>query len=99
MRVPKLTEEEIQQHLPKLPGWTRQGEFIHRTYEFPDFSHAMDFINQVAEAAESVNHHPNINIQYNKVMLSLTTHDSDGLTQNDINLAAVCDDFADAMPT
>ena len=98
MRVPKLTEEEIQQHLPNLPGWNRQGEQIAKTYEFKDFSHALDFVNQVAETAEAVQHHPNIDIRYSKVMLTLTTHDSGGLTLNDINLAAACDDFADAVP-
>ncbi len=98
MRVPKLTEDELLSHLPKLPGWTRQGGIIHKTYEFPDFSHAMDFVNQVAEAAESVNHHPDIDIRYSKVTLSLSTHDSGGLTQKDMELAAVCDDFADAVP-
>jgi len=98
MRVPKLTEHEIEEHLPKLPGWNRHGEALGKTYTFKDFSHAMDFVNQVAETAESVQHHPDIHIRYNKVSLSLTTHDSGGLTQSDINLAAACDDFADAVP-
>lgn len=98
MRVPKLTEDEIAQHLPKLPGWTRQGEAITKTYQFGGFSEAMDFVNQVAGTAEAVNHHPDILIRFNKVTLMLTTHDSGGLTQNDISLAAACDDFADAVP-
>ncbi len=98
MRVPKLTEDEIQQHLPKLPGWTRQGETISKTYQFKDFSHALDFVNQVGQTAEAVQHHPDIDIRYSKVTLALTTHDSGGLTQKDINLAAACDDFADAVP-
>lgn len=95
---PKLTEDEIAQHLPKLPGWTREDEAIAKTYQFKDFTHAMDFVNQVGEAAESVNHHPDIDIRYAKVTLRLTTHDSGGLTQNDVSLAAACDDFADAVP-
>ena len=98
MRVPKLTEDEIAPHLAKLPGWTRAGEAIAKTYQFKDFSHAMDFVNQVGQAAESVNHHPDIDIRYSKVTLTLTTHDSGGLTQNDVSLAAACDDFADAVP-
>ena len=98
MRVPKLTEDQLAQHLPNLPGWTRQADVLHKTYTFKDFGHAMDFVNQVGEAAESVNHHPDIDIRYSKVTLSLTTHDSGGLTQNDVSLAAACDDFADAVP-
>ena len=98
MRVPKLTDDEIQQHLPKLPGWNRQGEAISKTYTFKDFGHALDFVNQVGRTAEAIQHHPDIDIRYGKVTLTLTTHDSGGLTQSDINLAATCDDFADAVP-
>jgi len=98
MRVPKLSEAELEQHLPHLPGWVRNGEAITKTYEFSNFSKAMDFVNQLAETAESVQHHPDIDIRYNKVTLLLTTHDSGGLTQNDISLAAACDDFSDAIP-
>jgi 4a-hydroxytetrahydrobiopterin dehydratase len=97
MRVAQLSEDEITDHLQRLPGWTRQGEAITKTYAFADFSRAMDFVNQVAETAESVNHHPDIDIRYHKVTLSLTTHDSGGLTRNDVSLAAACDDFADAV--
>lgn len=97
MSVPTLTEDEIVSHLANLPGWTRQGEALTKTYQFADFSHAMNFVNQAAETAESVNHHPDIDIRYDKVSLTLTTHDSGGLTLNDIDLAAACDDFADAV--
>jgi len=97
MRVPKLSEEEIHQHLAKLPGWSREGEALSKTYQFQDFGHALGFVNQVAETAESVNHHPDILIRYNKVTLRLTTHDSGGLTHNDVDLAAASDDFADGI--
>ena len=69
-----------------------------KNYEFKDFNHAMDFVNQVAQTAESIHHHPDIDIRYNKVALALTTHDSGGVTMNDVRLAAACDDFADAVP-
>ena len=97
MRMPKLTETELTAHLPKLPNWTRTGETIAKTYHFADFTQAMQFVNQVAETAEDVNHHPDMDIRYNKVTLALTTHDSGGLTQNDMDLAAVCDDLADGI--
>jgi 4a-hydroxytetrahydrobiopterin dehydratase len=57
----------------------------------------MEFVNQVAEEAESVNHHPDIDIRYNKVTLALTTHDSGGITQNDVDLAVAADQVADAV--
>ena len=94
MRAPKLSEDEIAEHLQRLPGWTRQGEAITKTYAFADFSHAMSFVNQVAETAEDVQHHPDMDIRYGRVTLALTTHDSGGLTLNDVDLAAACDDFA-----
>lgn len=97
MRVPKLSEDEITEHLAKLPGWTHAGESITKTYQFKDFSHALGFVNQVGETADSVNHHPDIDIRYNKVTLTLTTHDSGGLTRNDVDLAAASDDFADGI--
>ena len=97
MRVPKLSEEEIHQHLAKLPGWSREGEAISKTYQFKDFSHALGFVNQVAETAEDVHHHPDILIRGNRVTLRLTTHDSGGLTLNDVDLAAASDDFADGI--
>ena len=97
MRVPKLSEEEIYQHMAKLPGWNREGEALSRIFQFKDFSHALGFVNQVAETSEAVNHHPDILIRYNKVTLRLTTHDSGGLTLNDIDLAAASDDFADTI--
>lgn len=97
MRMPTLSDEEIQQHLDKLPNWARLGETLTRQFEFTDFSHAMEFVNQVAEEAESVNHHPDIDIRYNKVTLTLTTHDSGGITQNDVDLAVAADQVADAV--
>lgn len=97
MRMPKLSDGELQQHLDKLPGWSRQGEALTRQFPFKDFTHAMQFVNQIAEEAESVNHHPDIDIRFNKVTLSLTTHDSGGVTQNDVNLAVAADQVSDAV--
>jgi 4a-hydroxytetrahydrobiopterin dehydratase len=97
MAVPKLSDDDIQQHLSRLPGWTRSGDEITKQYRFADFTHAMQFVNHVAEEAESVNHHPDIDIRYDKVTLTLSTHDSGGVTQKDINLAAASDEAADAI--
>jgi len=82
-----LTDSEIQQALGRLPGWTRSGIAIQRVFEFPNFKAAMAFVNKVAEAAEQANHHPDIDIRYNKVMMSLVSHDSGGITKRDIGMA------------
>ncbi|MGI4790712.1 MAG: 4a-hydroxytetrahydrobiopterin dehydratase [Janthinobacterium lividum] len=97
MRLPLLTENEITDHLEKLPGWMLEDGTISKTYHFAGFMKAMEFVNQVAEAAEDVNHHPDIDIRFGKVTLALTTHDSSGLTLNDMDLAAASDDLADGV--
>jgi 4a-hydroxytetrahydrobiopterin dehydratase len=82
-----LTSPEILTALQSLPGWKLKRNAIERAYEFSDFVQAMGFVNRLAEAAEAVNHHPDITINYNKVKLSLTSHDAGGVTQRDIRMA------------
>jgi 4a-hydroxytetrahydrobiopterin dehydratase len=82
-----LTDAEIQQALGRLSGWQRNGIAIQRVFQFPDFKAAMQFVNKVAEAAELVNHHPDIDIRYNKVTTALVSHDSGGITQRDVRMA------------
>ena len=80
----------------RLDDWQAQGDAITRTFQLRDFARAIDFVNAVAEMAEDVQHHPDIDIRYNKVTITLTTHSAGGLTRNDIELAAGIDDIADA---
>lgn len=82
-----LSESEVEQALARLPGWGRAGIAIQRTFQFPDFVAAIEFVNRVAEAAEQANHHPDIDIRYNKVVLALVSHDSGGITQRDVSMA------------
>ncbi len=82
-----LTDSEIQQALGRLPGWQRNGMAIQRVFQFPDFKAAMEFVNKVADAAEQANHHPDIDIRYNKVTMLLVSHDSGGVTQRDVSMA------------
>jgi 4a-hydroxytetrahydrobiopterin dehydratase len=82
-----LTESEIEGHLARVPGWERRGREITRTWAFADFERSMAFVNRVAELAEAMNHHPDIDIRYSKVTLTLTTHDAGGLTARDFALA------------
>lgn len=87
----RLSEEEIQAAMPRVPGWERRGDAIVRSYKFADFKGAMGFVNRVAELAEKANHHPDILIQYSKVTLTLSTHSAGGLTDKDFELAAQID--------
>src|SRR6266404_1691155 len=91
MKTEKLNQQEIAARLQGLNEWQLQGEEIVRTFQFKDFVGSMKFVNKVAEIAEAAQHHPNITINWNKVTLSLTTHDSGGLTKNDFDLAAKID--------
>ena len=82
-----LDTDQITQELRSLPGWKLAGKAIERRYEFTDFSDAMVFVNKVGELAEAANHHPDIDIRYNKVLLSLMSHDSGGVTRRDVKMA------------
>lgn len=82
-----LSETEINQKIETLPGWTTDGKEISRTFEFVDFVAAVDFVNRLVEPAESVQHHPDLAISYNKVTVNLTSHDAGGLTAQDFALA------------
>lgn len=90
----QLTPAEIKTRLAAVPHWTRVRRALRRTFEFPDFVAAMKFVNAVARAAEKAGHHPDIEIRWNRVTLSLTTHDAGGLTDRDFELARRCDRLA-----
>ncbi|HUS18055.1 MAG TPA: 4a-hydroxytetrahydrobiopterin dehydratase [Terriglobales bacterium] len=85
--MPILSEAEIRDELKQLPGWSVAGQAIERRYEFSDFAAAMGFVNRVAELAEASDHHPDIDIRYNKVVLALISHDSGGVTTRDVKMA------------
>jgi 4a-hydroxytetrahydrobiopterin dehydratase len=90
----KLDEARIVLSLSALPQWQRRGQHIARTYAFADFVAAMKFVNAVADLAEQAQHHPDLDIRWNRVTLTLTTHDAGGLTQLDFDLARQCDALA-----
>ena len=89
-----LTETEINQQIQSLPDWTREGDVISRTFEFKDFVAAIAFVNKLVEPAEAAGHHPDLEISYNRVKVSLTTHDAGGLTQQDFDLAKTISQLA-----
>ncbi|HEV8625135.1 MAG TPA: 4a-hydroxytetrahydrobiopterin dehydratase [Acidimicrobiia bacterium] len=89
-----MSDTEVKDGLADLPGWELAGSEIVKEYKFADFAAAMAFVNQVAEAAEAANHHPDIDIRWNKVRLALSTHSEGGLTKNDFALAAQIESLA-----
>ena len=90
-----LKSEDIKDWMKKLPEWDLEKKYIERTFEFDDFTDAIDFVNAVAEVAEEEEHHPDIDIRFNKVRLVLTTHSKGGLTDLDFGLAERIDTLSE----
>ncbi|BFI76318.1 4a-hydroxytetrahydrobiopterin dehydratase [Sulfurisphaera ohwakuensis] len=89
----KLTEKEISEELNKMKGWSLKGNVIEKTFLFHDFKEAVNFLNKVQPIADSMNHHPDVCIYYNKVIVQLTTHDAGGITDLDVELAKKIDEL------
>lgn len=88
-----LAENEIARHLREASLWKREGHEIRRVFAFPSFADSIRFVNQIAAYADEVDHHPDILVQYNKVTLTLSTHDAGGLTEKDFAAAAKADEL------
>lgn len=87
--VQLLSETEIRDRAAQLNGWEVVGSKLQASRKFKDFIEAIAFVNQLVEPAEAAGHHPDISISYNKVNITLTTHDAGGLTQKDFELAQI----------
>jgi 4a-hydroxytetrahydrobiopterin dehydratase len=87
----RLSEDKVRERLAGLAGWERIGDAILKQYAFGGFTPAMAFVNRVAALAEELDHHPDILIEYDRVTLTLTSHDAGGLTERDFRLAARVD--------
>ena len=83
----RLTDAQIEEALGGLEGWTRAGDAIQRSFEFDDFVTAFGFMTSCAIVAQAMNHHPEWSNVYNRVEVTLSTHDAGGLTQLDVDLA------------
>ncbi|MFO1487091.1 MAG: 4a-hydroxytetrahydrobiopterin dehydratase [Verrucomicrobiota bacterium] len=79
----KLKAAQVKTALTGVPEWKKKGSTITRHFQFKDFPAAIRFVNATARLAEKVQHHPDIDIRWNKVTLTLTTHDAGGLTEKD----------------
>ncbi|MEM7338624.1 MAG: 4a-hydroxytetrahydrobiopterin dehydratase [Actinomycetota bacterium] len=89
MAPERLTDADVTAALATLPDWQRDGDLIRARFRFPDFAAAFGFMSEVAIHAERLNHHPEWSNVYNRVTIELTTHDADGLTNYDTDLAAI----------
>jgi 4a-hydroxytetrahydrobiopterin dehydratase len=90
----KLSEDEIRQRLGSLEGWSVATGKLHREYRFADFIHAFGFMATAAIAIEKMNHHPEWSNVWNRVTVDLTTHDAGGITERDVELAALLERLA-----
>jgi 4a-hydroxytetrahydrobiopterin dehydratase len=79
------TKKSDEHLLPE--GWVKEGTTLKKVFVFPDFKRSIEFVNRIAELAEREEHHPNIGIFYNKVILTLSTHEAGGLTERDYGMA------------
>lgn len=86
-----MNESIINKQLELLTNWSFVDNVIEKNYSFENFAEALAFINKVGAIAEKINHHPELFNVYNKVKLRLTTHDANGVTQKDFDLAAAVD--------
>lgn len=89
-----LSSAAIQSQLNQLNGWKLAGDVITTVKTFNGFPEAIAFVNKLIDPAEAAGHHPDLEISYNKVTISLTTHDAGGLTQKDFDLATQIDQLA-----
>jgi 4a-hydroxytetrahydrobiopterin dehydratase len=92
--VTKLPDAEVTDGLRALPDWQREGDVIVRDLQFDSFLNAIAFVNAVAERAEAADHHPDLDIRYNRVRVALSTHSAGGITAKDLDLAREVDGCA-----
>ena len=90
----KLDETALREALAELEGWSLEAGKLHREYHFPDFVTAFGFMSSVALVAEAMNHHPEWQNVYNRVVVDLVTHDASGITKKDLALAKRMDALA-----
>ena len=85
----RLLESDIEEELKKLTGWSVKNNKLHKEFQFNNFNQAFGFMTRAAMEIEKMNHHPEWFNVYNRITVDLTTHDADGITNNDVNLARI----------
>lgn len=94
----KLTDDQIAARLPKLQGWTRQGNALTRTFAFRSYADAVAFVVRLAFDAEAADHHPDVAWSYRKVTVTWSTHSDGGITDKDFEGATAADRIAASTP-
>lgn len=89
-----LSDSEIEARLAEHPGWERAGDAIAKTFERGDFVGSVRFVESLVNPAEAMNHHPDLEISWDKVTVSIATHSEGGITAADFELAAKIDGLA-----
>jgi 4a-hydroxytetrahydrobiopterin dehydratase len=89
-----LSDSEIDERLGELDGWQREGDAITKTFKRGDFVGSVKFVDSLVEPAEGMNHHPDLEISWDEVKVTITTHAEGGLTGNDFELASKIDALA-----
>ena len=89
-----LSDEEIGERLAALEGWTRAGDKIQKSFDRGDFVGSVKFVDAIVDPAEEMNHHPDLEISWNKVTVAISTHSEGGLTESDFELARRVDSVA-----
>src|SRR5471030_464897 len=90
--MPALTTKQINLNLKAVPDWSERAHTICRTFKFEGFMTSIDFVRRIAKQTLKINHQPDIDIRFDKVTLTLTTHDEGGITKKDFSLARQCDE-------
>jgi 4a-hydroxytetrahydrobiopterin dehydratase len=90
----RLSDGEIDERLSGMNGWERSGEAIVKQFDNGDFKGSVDFVNRLTPEAEEMNHHPDLEISWSTVTVTITTHSQGGLTENDFELARRIDTLA-----
>jgi 4a-hydroxytetrahydrobiopterin dehydratase len=85
--VAKLSDDQLEAGLDRLPGWSRAGGEIEKKFELPSFPDAIAFVTRVGFLAERANHHPDLDIRWRTVRVALSTHSEGGITEKDLSLA------------
>jgi 4a-hydroxytetrahydrobiopterin dehydratase len=89
-----LSDEQIEERLGGLEGWSREGDAITKSFDRGDFVGSVRFVDRLVEPAEGMNHHPDLSISWSEVKVSITNHAAGGLTEADFELAAKIDQLA-----
>lgn len=90
----RLSDTELSDALRPLAGWTARNGRIERSFTFPAFRDGIEFVRRVARRADEVDHHPDIDIRYTRILIGLSTHDAGGVTRKDVDLAGEIDRLA-----